>query len=77
MRANTSDLYLKPTHYCDYDHPVIGDIAGRFAGRPGNRIELVKAIFEHVRDEIVFGMDLVQTLRHPVSTDTIWYEVRF
>jgi transglutaminase-like putative cysteine protease len=56
----TNPSYLEATHYCDYNHPAIRDLAELFKDKAKNQTELVSAIFKHVRDEVAFGMDLVK-----------------
>ena len=54
------EKYLNSTHYCDFNDPELQKLAGRFKGKAKNENEFVKVIFEYVRDEFPFGVDLVK-----------------
>lgn len=49
--------YLSSSYYIDFDHPRVVEKAQQFAREHGSELELAKACFEFVRDEILHSWD--------------------
>ncbi len=49
---------LKETFYCDFNHPMIRDLATQLSAGTNDPVEVATRSFYHVRDEILYGFDL-------------------
>ncbi|MCG8686714.1 MAG: transglutaminase family protein [Desulfobacterales bacterium] len=52
---------LKETHYCDYNHPAIRELAEKLCEETSDPVEIAKKTFYYVRDNIITGYDLYKT----------------
>lgn len=59
MQAAETSLtpYLLSSYYIDFDHPLVSDKAQQLARKYHGELELAKACFEFVRDEIQHSWD--------------------
>jgi len=59
MQAADTSLtpYLSPSYYIDFEHPLVSDKAQQLARKHHGELELAKACFEFVRDEIQHSWD--------------------
>ncbi|MGD8836981.1 MAG: transglutaminase family protein [Desulfobacteraceae bacterium] len=51
---------IQETTYCDFNHPVISDLAEKLSNDETNPRMITQSVFKHVRDNIRFGFDLAQ-----------------
>lgn len=60
MKAEADDLqvYLKRSHYVDYDNAGIQELAKALTGNRLAETEVIKTIYEYVRDEIGHSWDI-------------------
>ncbi len=56
----TQQVFLSPTYFCDHEHPEIESLARTLEHETETPAEYVKKVFFHVRDTILFGVDLWQ-----------------
>ena len=52
--------YIRKSVYCDFDHPDVAGLAKELADVDADPARLSLAAFNHIRDNIRFGFDLVQ-----------------
>jgi transglutaminase-like putative cysteine protease len=52
--------YLEKSLYCDVDHPTVAGLAKELAFGEPDPTHIALAAFNHIRDHIRFGFDLVQ-----------------
>ena len=51
---------LCATHFCDVDHPLIGETAAVLASSDGNMTDTARNTFYFVRDKVITGYDLYE-----------------
>jgi transglutaminase-like putative cysteine protease len=52
--------HIQKSIYCDFDHPAVLSLAKDLANNEPDPVKTTRLIFEHIRDNIRFGFDLVQ-----------------
>jgi transglutaminase-like putative cysteine protease len=52
---------LKETHFCDYNHPAIKELARNLSEDISNPTQIAQKTFYYVRDSIATGYDLYKT----------------
>ncbi len=52
--------HIQKSVYCDFDHPAVSSLAKDLANDESDSVMVTLSIFNHVRDNIRFGFDLVQ-----------------
>jgi len=52
--------HLQKSVYCDFDHPAVSSLAEDLANNEPDPVVVTQSIFKHIRDNIRFGLDLVQ-----------------
>lgn len=59
MPTNDSQMtpFLSPSHHIDFEHPLIAEKAQQLAREHQGEVEIAKACFEFVRDEIQHSWD--------------------
>ncbi|MFX1514221.1 MAG: transglutaminase family protein [Promethearchaeota archaeon] len=55
---NSFDKYLQPTYFIDFQSPTVHDLAENLQKGDYHQTELVKKIFEHVRDTIKYSIEI-------------------
>ena len=51
---------LQETAYCDCNHPAISSLAEKLADGETDARKITRSVFNHVRDNVRFGFDVVQ-----------------
>ena len=54
------DVNTQETVFCDVNHPAVSRLAKQLADGETNPRKITEAVFNHVRDNIRFGLDVVQ-----------------
>ena len=52
--------YTQTTDFCDFEHPDVSNVAEKIARGATDPGKIANAVFNHVRDNVRFGFDLVQ-----------------
>lgn len=75
LYSNNIDYYLKSSSIIDYDNEIIADLAKQF--NYSNEIELIKNIYEYVRDNIYHSADIMGKVVTYRASDVLKYKEGF